>query len=110
MERTVKQNAAIHVACNGWAEGLNLAGYDVKTAMEKGMMKALPVPFTKDILKYNFVHPYMKVMFPDHVDCDGNPTTTALDTVEVQQLFDAVNDGISQVFGVSISFPSRRSD
>ena len=110
MQRTNQQNKAIHVACQGWAEGLNLAGYDQKRAIDEGLMKALPIPFTKEVLKEKFVHPYMEVMYPDHVDDKGVPTTTALDTVQIQELFDAVNAGIAQVFGVSISFPSNRSD
>ena len=108
--RTTQQNKSLHVACEAWAEGLNMAGYDLKTAMESGKMKSLPIPFTKESVKQFFVHPYLVNMYPDHVDANGNPTTTKLNTVELQELFDAVNAGIAQVFGISISFPSRRSD
>ena len=106
MQRTSQQNKAIHVACQGWAEGLTLAGYDVKKAMDEGKMKAMPIPFTKENVKTLFVHPYLVAMYPDHVDKNGNPTTTKLETFEIEKLFDAVNDGLAQVFGVSISFPS----
>jgi hypothetical protein len=76
------------------AEDLTNAGYTLQVVCK------LPIKLTQDNFKENVVKPVMKALHPDKT------STTELTTIELTEVYDAVNLAIGEKFGVSRLFPS----
>ncbi len=97
-KRTPPQNASLHVYCTLLAKALNEAGYDVGTTIQ------VPVDFTKDTVKEYMVRPIMTALHPD------KDSTTQLDTVEIQNVYEHLNRLTAEKFGISIPWPDKNAD
>ena len=92
--RTPKQNKSLHKYCAMVADEMNAAGYDFKTAI------TLPVTMTPELVKEYMFKRIMSVMYPD------KESTTELDTVEIQKVYECMNAATGEKFGVSMDWPS----
>ncbi len=94
LKRTSLQNRALHKYCDLLAKALTDAGHeDMRTIIK------VPISPTKELVKYNMVHPVMKAMFP-------NINSTAdLSTVQMQKLYEQMNLFTSERLGVSVDWP-----
>lgn len=93
-QRTVRQNRAFHKYCELLAKALADAGHeDMRTLIK------VPIAPTKELVKYNMVHPVMKAMFPD-IDSSAD-----LSTIQMQELYEQMNVFTSERLGVSVEWP-----
>jgi hypothetical protein len=95
--RTLKQNKCLHSYCQQLADKLNGAGYD----FNDGKVIRLPVEFTGDNVKE---YMFKKVMISLHPDYES---TTELDTLEAQEVYENLNRFTSEHFGVGCDWPDR---
>lgn len=92
--RTKQQNRAFHKYCESLAKALTDAGHeDMRTVIK------VPIAPTKELVKYNMVHPVMKAMFP------GINSSADLTTIEMQKLYEQMNLFTSERLGVSVEWP-----
>jgi len=92
--RTKQQNRAFHKYCELLAKALTDAGHeDMRTIIK------VPIAPTKQLVKYNMVHPVMKAMFPDI------ESSADLSTVQIQSLYEQMNLFTSERLGVSVEWP-----
>lgn len=92
--RTTQQNRAFHKYCELLAKAMADAGHeDMRTIIK------VPIAPTKELVKYNMVHPVMKAMFPD-LDSSAD-----LSTIQMQQLYEQMNLFTSERLGVSVEWP-----
>jgi len=93
-QRTGLQNRALHKYFELMADDLSDAGYSVQEVC------TLPIQWTKENFKENIWKPVQKAMFPDIT------STTQLNTVQLNQVYEQINMIIGEKFGVSHNFPS----
>jgi len=94
LKRTSLQNRSFHKYCDLLAKALAAAGHeDMRTLIK------VPIAPTKELVKYNMVHPVMKAMFPD-IDSSAD-----LSTVQMQSLYEQMNLFTSERLGVSVDWP-----
>mgnify|MGYP005735433169 FL=1 len=97
--RTSQQNRAFHRYCALLAKALSDAGHeDMRTFIK------VPIAPTKELVKYNMVHPVMKAMFPD-IDSSAD-----LSTVQMQNLYEQMNLFTSERLGVSVDWPDGENE
>lgn len=97
--RTSKQNASLWKFCTELANSLNAAGFDMKTFPFR---EGLEIPFTKETVMSCFWRPVQDAMF-------SKASTRKLSTIEVQQVYQAVDRAISERTGVHVEWPCRES-
>jgi len=93
-QRTLKQNAAIHLYFQKIAEVLNDAGLD----MRKVLKPEVHIPWTKQTVKDFLWRPVQELMV-------RKESTTELERKEIDPIFDTVNRHLAK-FGVKQPFPS----
>ena len=101
-----RQMASIHVAYRDFAKLLNEAGYDVKRAIEEGLIGSVGVPFTEQNVKQIFGYTIIQALWPDKFDDPNAPKHPRLTSTETQQVFEVLNQVMANKFGVSMDFPS----
>jgi len=94
-DRTIKQNASLHVYCELLAEALNDAGYDMK----KTLKPEVDIPWRKESVKEHLWKPIQKAL-------TGKESTTDISTVEPSEIYDVLNRHIGEKFGVHVDWPS----
>ncbi len=94
MKRTPNQNKSYWVALTWFADDLNAAGYDFKRVVQ------LPVIFTPENIHEYMYKPVMNILYPDI------ESTTDLDTVQMQKVYDVFNAAMGEKFQISHDFPS----
>jgi len=99
MKRTPSQQASIEIYCRELAIALNDAGFEIKKVME---VKQIDIPWTQQTCKELLWKPLQKAYL-------DKPSTTALTTGEVSQVYEVLNRHIAQNFGVSVPFPCDES-
>ena len=92
--RTTKQNSALHLFLRKLADALNDAGLDMKAVLKP----EVEIPWNSTTAKENLWRPVQLAM-------TQKESTADLDTVEVSQVYDALNRHIASKFGVSVPFP-----
>jgi len=97
MQRTGQQNKALHKYCAMVADEMNAAGYDFKEVVR------LPVSMTPELVKEYLFKRIMSTMYPD------KESTTELDTVEIQAVYENMNNATGQLFSISMDWPSEES-
>ncbi len=93
--RTNKQNKALHLYFTHLAEALNDAGYD----MRKTIKDSIDIPWTPETIKENLWRPVQKAYLQ-------KDSTTKLDTIEIDKVYDVLNKAIGERTGVHVPFPS----
>ena len=97
--RTIPQNSCLHSYCQQLADALNSAGYD----FNDGKVIRLPVQFTPETVKEYMFKRVMRALYPDKV------STTELSTVEIQSVYENLNNFTSSKFGVGLQWPDRHN-
>lgn len=84
------------------ATALNDSGYTIRQAIEQDKLR-LDVPWTEFTFEQVFTFAYMTIMHPDATSISD------LNTKQLTDLYEAINEGVAKVFGVSLPFPSEDS-
>jgi len=95
--RTVLQNRSAHLYFRMMADGLNNAGID-QVALMKSFKEGFKIPNTMESIKGLFSR-VAAVML-------GEERTSRLSTKEIQQIYEAVDRGMNQKFGITYPWPS----
>jgi len=95
-KRTLQQNKSLHKYCDLLAIALGDSGQD----MRKVLKPEVEIPWTQDNVKEFMFKPIMSAMFPDI------ESTTDLDTVQIQHVYETLNRHTAQKLGVSVPWPS----
>ena len=98
-QRTPQQNAAFWLYCTRLAEALNEAGFDMRSFPWK---EGIDIPWNKQMVHDFLWIPVQEVM-------TTKESTTELNTVDVNEIYEVVNRHIAQTTGVSVEWPSEES-
>ena len=93
-QRSPKQNKSYWKALGWFADDMNDAGYDFKAVVH------LPVSFTPENIHQYMFKPVMSIMYPEF------DSTTELDTVQMQKVYDVFNAAMAVKFQISHDWPS----
>lgn len=93
-QRTLTQNAALHLYFSLVAETLNDAGLDMRVVLKP----EVEIPWSKDTIKDFLWRPIQRFQL-------GKESTTELTTKEIDQIFDTMNRHLAK-HGVHEDFPS----
>ena len=104
--RTNTQNNCIHDYCAAMAKELNESGYSYSDHVENIKKNGDDVPWGTDNFKKDVWHRVQKAIFPEAVNSDGTPSTAALTTDQVSNVYDYVNAKMAN-YGVSMPWPDR---
>lgn len=105
-----KQMASIHIAYRQFAELLNDAGWDVKAAVDAGLIGTIPIPFTEQNIKHIFGHTIIRALWPEKFEDPDAPKHPKLTTKETQQVFEVLNQVMATKFAVSMDFPHKEEN
>lgn len=94
-QRTLKQNAALHVYFKLVADVLNDSGLD----MRKVLKPQVEIPWSAETIKEYIWRPIMKAQL-------NKGSTTEMTTVDIDAVFDTINRHLGEKFGVTEPFPS----
>ena len=97
-QRTLKQNAALHLMFTHLADELNQTGWD----MRKTLKPAVEIPWTPQTIKQYLFKPIMQAQLQKQ-------STTELTTVEIDKVVDTLTRHLGQNTGVTVEFPSVES-
>ena len=97
-QRTLPQNRALHKYCEIISDEMNAAGYDFKQVVR------LPVAMTPELVKEYLFKRIMTTMYPK------KESTTQLNTIEIQRVYESMNNATSELFGISHDWPNRFSE
>ena len=93
-QRTLLQNKAMYKYFDLLAEALNDAGWDMKKTLKPG----IEIPWTAEMVKTHIWKSVQKVML-------DKESTTELTTKEVNEVYEVVDQHLSQTTGVHVKFP-----
>ena len=94
-QRTLTQNAALHVLFSLLADELNGAGLD----MRKTLKPTVDIHWDADTVKNFLWRPIQKAQL-------GKTSTTELNTVDIDKVFETLNRHLGEKFGLQVDFPS----
>ena len=97
-QRTGQQRKSIEVYCHMMADDLNNTEASVQKVCK------LPIDFTQENFKELIWKPVQHAMFPDIT------STTQLDTIQVNAVYEQVNKIMGQEWGVSNHWPSYENE
>lgn len=98
MQRSIKQNASIHKLFSDIADTLNEAGLDQRIVLKP----EVSIPWNLESVKTSLWKPIMRAA--THKD-----STTELDSVEIDKVYDILMRHLGEKFGVFVEFPSDES-
>lgn len=93
-QRTGQQNKSIHKFCGMLSEALNDAGLDVMTTLRHDVA----IPWTPERVKELIWRPVQQVM-------TGKESTTELDRIEPNQVWEVINRHMGEKHGIHVPFP-----
>lgn len=99
-QRTLTQNAALHVFCQEIAEALNGAGYET-TVQSKALKGVIEVPWTQGSVKELIWRPVQMKLFPD------KDSTVKLERTEVGEVAEVITRYLGERFSLHVAFPDR---
>ena len=94
-QRTMRQNAALHLYFTQLAQELNDAGLD----MRKTLKPTVDIPWSCETVKEYLWRPVMKAQL-------NKESTTEMTTADIDQVFDTITRHLGEKFGITLSFPS----
>lgn len=97
-QRTLTQNAALHVWCQQCAQTLNDAGLDAR----KTLKPEVEISWTPEMVKNLLWRPVQEAM-------TGKKSTTELNTVDPSEIYEVLNRYFSEKFGIFIPWPSNEN-
>lgn len=95
-QRTLTQNACLHLYCTQLADALNDAGLDFRQTIREGV----DVPWSPELAKDFLWRPIQKAV-------TGKESTTKPERQEYSQIYDVLNRHISGKFGLFVAWPSK---
>jgi len=95
-QRTLTQNACLHLYCAQLADALNDAGLDFRQTIKDGV----DVPWSPELAKDFLWRPIQKAV-------TGKESTTKPERQEYSQIYDVLNRHISGKFGLFVGWPSK---
>ena len=100
MKRSGLQNNSLHKYCTDLAHDLDAAGFEQREVLEQ-FKASFTIPWTEDAIK-NIFKRVAKAMY----DVDS---TTKLNTVQIQKVYQVVDARISEITSVRCEWPSEES-
>lgn len=97
-QRTLTQNAALHLFCCKVSDALNDAGFDFRTFIREGY----PVPFNEALVKEHIWRPIQKAI-------TGKESTTKPETHEYAIIYDTLNLKLAE-HGIHVPWPCKDKD
>lgn len=97
-QRTLTQNASLHLFFEHMAGALNASGFDMKRTLKQD----IEIPWTADLVKQYLWKPIQSAML-------NKESTTELDTKEIDDVLDVLTRHLGEKTGVVIEFPSVES-
>lgn len=95
MNRTIRQNRAIHLLFDMLAKELNENGLD----MRRTLRPSIDIPWTGESVKEYLWRPVQQAQV-------NKKSTTELTTKEIDEVFDTINRHLGTKFGIYVPFPS----
>ena len=93
-ERTLTQNAALHLYFRMLADKLNESGLDMK----KVLKPSIDIPWTEESVKTHLWKPVQQVMIE-------KASTTKLSKMDVSDVYEVLNRHLAEKLGVFLPFP-----
>lgn len=97
-QRSLTQNACLHLYCTQLAYALNEAGLDFRATIKDGV----EVPWSPELAKEYLWRPIQKAV-------TGKDSTTKPERQEYNQIYEVLNRHISAKFGIFCAWPSKES-
>lgn len=94
-QRTIRQNAALHLYFTQLSEALNEAGLDQRKVLKPGV----EIPWSPDAVKEQIYRPIMRAQL-------GKESTADQTVAEIDKVFDTITRHLGERFGIHIPFPS----
>ena len=94
-QRTLRQNAALHLFCKQVADALNDAGFDFRLFIKDGY----PVPWTEELAKDYLWRPIQKAV-------TGKISTTKPERHEYVEIYDVLNAKLAEE-GIYVPWPQK---
>lgn len=94
-QRTNQQNKALHVLFKMLADELNQSGLDMRRTLKQDV----EIPWNDKTVKEYLWRPIQRAQLKKE-------STTELNTVEIDQVFDTINKHLGEKFGLHVDFPS----
>lgn len=98
-QRSLTQNAALHLYCTMLADKLNNAGLDQK----KVLKPEVDIPWTTESVKDSLWRPIQKYV-------TGLDSTTKPEKSQYSAIYEVLNRYLAQKHGVSVEWPTRNPD
>lgn len=95
-QRTLKQNSSIHKYYGLLATAFNDAGLTVQQTLSKPLEMSWSPVLVKEL-----------IWRPLQIALTGKESTTKLETVEVSQIYEEINNFTATDKGISVPFPNR---
>ena len=96
-QRSLTQNASLHLFCKRLSDSLNEAGFDFRTFIKDGY----PVPFTEGLVKEHIWRPIQKAV-------TGHKSTTKPERGQYGEIYDALNVKLAE-HGIYVPWPCKES-
>jgi stalled ribosome rescue protein Dom34 len=94
-KRTIQQNKALHKYFDNLAKSLNSAGLDMKTVLKPGV----DIPWSKESVKEFIWKPIQRAY-------KIKDSTTALETKDINIIYETITRHLGEKFGITEPFPS----
>jgi len=95
-QRSLTQNASLHLFCQMLADALNDAGLD----MQKVLSQGTSIPWSAEKVKEDIWRKVQQAAL-------GKKSTVKLERTEVSVIYDIINRHISTSFGIFVPFPCK---
>lgn len=97
-QRTLTQNACLHLYCQQVADALNSAGFDMRTTIKNDV----EIPWTDALVKDLMWRPVQKAI-------TGQESTVKPKTSEYSEIYDVLNRHLINKLGISVAWPSKET-
>jgi hypothetical protein len=94
MQRTLRQNSALHSYFSQLADTLNEAGLDQR----KVLKPSVDIPWSVESVKNQLWRPIQQAYL-------SKKSTTELETSEIDKIYLILNRHLAEKFGISVEFP-----
>ena len=97
-QRSLTQNASMHLYCTHLSQALNDGGFDFRTVIKEG----IAVNWTPDLVKDYMWRPIQKAV-------TGHDSTTKPERHQYSEIYEELNRHVSGKLGVFVPWPSKDS-
>lgn len=97
-QRTILQNASLHLYCTNLANALNDAGLDMK----KTLKPEIEIPWTCQSVKDHLYKPILKSL-------TGKDSTIDMDTKDPSMVYEILTRFMGEKHGITVEWPDKES-